>query len=236
MSRRRTTRTPRPTPAARVCETPRCDNPAADGWGICRGCYSATAGRLSDLGGPWLVELGITLTGRSQIGPESVGGRSAETALPLSVTASREMASLRALLVSWCLLLRDEAGAPIPADSIPAMAEHCRNWLDWLAKHPAVGEMVDEMRQQWRSVERAIDLPAESRVFAGPCPVEDCPGEVWAIFPIDEWKPPVCRCRDCGARWNTTQWDRLGRLMGRQMNEGSARRFAAVVLDQKVSS
>ena len=86
MSRRRTTRTPRPTPAARVCETPRCDNPAADGWGICRGCYSATAGRLSDLGGPWLVELGITLTGRSQIGPESVGGRSAETALPLSLS------------------------------------------------------------------------------------------------------------------------------------------------------
>ena len=233
MSRRRTSRHPEPAPGARVCETPRCDYPAADGWGICRGCYSATASRLTDLGGPWLVELSITLTGRSHVGPESVGGRSAEAALPLSVRASREMASLRALLVSWCLLLHDEAEAPIPADSIPAMAAHCRAWLDWLAKHPAVGEMVDEMRHQWCAVERAIDLPAEARIFAGLCPVTDCPGEVWAIIPIDEWQAPMCRCRECGSSWDTTQWDRLGRLMGRAMNEAAARRLAAAVLDQR---
>jgi len=215
-----------------VCEAPRCEHPAVDGWAICLGCYKSTASRLSDLGGHWLVELGITLTGRSQIGPQSVGGRSAEHALPLSEAASREMDSLRALLVSWSLLLRDEAGAPMPADSIPAMAENALSWLGWLAKHPAAGEMVAEMRLQWRAVEQVIDLPQSSRVFAGLCPDDTCPGEVWAIFPIDEWKPPVCRCRVCGAQWDTTQWDRLGRLMGRKMDSTAAARLAAAILDK----
>lgn len=230
MSRRRTTRHPSPLRAARPCEACH-DEPAVAGWGICRGCRAATDARLRDLGGPWLVELGITLTGRSRIGPGTVGGRSAETRLPLSERASQEMASLRALLVSWCLLLRDEAGATIPADSIPAMATHCRCWLDWLAKHPAVGEMVDELRQQWRAVETAIDLPRETRAAVGPCPQPDCLGAVVAIFPVDEWRPPVCRCRECGAQWDTTQWRHLGQRMERGIDEEAARRMLARVFD-----
>ena len=231
MSRRRTTRHPEPPRAARTCEACH-QNPAATGWGICRGCHDATDSRFRDLGGPWLVELGITLTGRSRIGPGTVGGRSAETGLPLSERASREMSSLRALLVSWCLLLRDEATAPLPADSIPAMAAHCRRWLPWLARHPAAGELVGDFRRQWCAVEAAVDLPRETRVTAGPCPQPDCGGEVQAIFPVDEWRPPACRCRACGSEWDSTQWGRLGERMGRvAMDQAAARRLLGAVFD-----
>ena len=50
-------------------------------------------------------------------------------------------------------------------------------------------------------------------------------------FPVDEWRPPTCRCRECGAQWDTTQWRHLGQRMERGIDEEAARRMLARVFD-----
>ena len=199
----------------RECENG-CGRPAAKGWGICRGCHRRTAMHLSDLAEDLTAELELTLTGQSRMGPDRVGRRSSVTALPFDVRASAVLTDVHAKLVGWCLLLRDEAGAGLPADSIHAMSLHLLGWLDWLAKHPAVDEFVAEVDESVGAIERAIDLPpVTSRVFVGPCPDateghEPCPGELWARFPRDEANRPTISCTCCDAEYTADQWARLG--------------------------
>lgn len=219
-----------------ACEN-RCGRPAAKGWGICRGCYRRTAMHLTDLAGDLSVQLELTLTGQGQIGPGRVGGPSANTPLPFDERASRVVTEIHAQLVGWCLLLRDEGGAPLPEDSIAAMAMHLTGWLDWLAKHPAVGEFTAEVAGMAAAVERTIDLPpTRSRIFVGACPENDgepCPGELWVTFPRDRASRPEVACTDCGSTYEPERWGRLAVRLGRaQMDVGAADRLVRSIFEQ----
>ena len=211
---------------SRECEAG-CGRPVAKGWGICRGCHRRTAMHLSDLAEDLTAELELTLTGQSRIGPDRVGGRSSTVRLPFDERASSVLTDVHAKLVGWCLLLRDEAGAGLPADSIHSMALHLLGWLDWLAKHQAVSEFVGEVAEVVGDIERAVDLPpVTSRVFVGACPESPdkapCPGELWARFPRDEANRPTITCTCCDAAYEPQQWARLGERVIRVKRDARA--------------
>lgn len=220
--------------STRACENG-CGRPAAQGWGICRGCHRRAALDLSDLADSLTAELEVTLTGQGRIGPDRVGGRSATIPLPFDVRASAVLTDVHARMVGWCLLLRDEAGATLPSDSIHDMSMHLLGWLDWLAKHQAVSEFVAEVASCVSEIERAVDLPPTlSRVFVGQC-VDDsedgqCPGELWARFPRDEEMRPAIECNVCEAEYEPERWNRLGeRMIGGRIDKAGARRLMRAV-------
>lgn len=212
----------------RTCEAATCDRPAADGWGICRGCHRRTRMHLVSLAGDLSAELETTLTGQGKMGPDRVGGRSSTVPLPFDERASAVLVDVHARLVGWCRLLHDESGAPLPADTIHAMTLHLIRWLDVLAKHEIVGEFVDEVQSCVVAIERAIDLPPiRARLHVGRCPnvidtttldptPEPCPGDMWARFPRDEILPPMIACDYCAGAYEPGHWQRLGERMGRR--------------------
>lgn len=154
--------------------------------------------------------------------------------LPYDERASAVLVDVRARLVGWCLLLRDEASAPLPADRIAAMCVHLIRWLDVLAKHDAVGEFVDEVGNCVSAIEHAIDLPPiRARLHVGRCPgvvdaptedatPEPCPGDMWARFPQDETVPPLIACDHCAEAAEPEHWQRLGDRMGRRDRDEQA--------------
>ena len=195
------------------------DRPAADGLGWCRGCRHRIDRDLGDL--PALaVDLADTM---ARVSGARTGDhrRSADTPLPYAERAAEALHGMRAYLVAWCRLLYEEVAAPLPADTITAMAVHLMRWLAELDRHPASGEFAGELREVYASAAVAIDLPRDrTRVFVGPCPTtcEDgrpCPGEVWAHFPVGEEVRPECRCRVCESTWPPESWASLGRRLGK---------------------
>ena len=200
------------------------DRPAATGIEWCRGCRRRIDQDLGDL--PALADdLADTM---ARLTAAKTGQRpGGEKPLPYSERAAEALHALRGFLVSWCRLLADEQGANLPADTIGAMTGYLQRWLPWLAKHPAAGELADELRDVYATATVAVDLPNHRRVFVGPCPTRteqgQCPGELWAFFPLDEGKRPTCKCQAprglndlvCGLEWLPESWASLGRTIGR---------------------
>ena len=210
-----------------------CERPRETGRTVCRDCTRTTKRKLTDLGGYLAAELEVTLmrTDRTITNPHGrTIGR--EQPLPFSERASRVVEDVHATLVSWCMLIADEAGATLPADQTPALTQHVVAWLPWLVKHDAGDELVHDVARLHRAAVDAVDLPPEaSRVFVGQCLGVDCPGELWAHFPRATDERPVIRCPECGDSYDPDSWRRLGeRIQGRQMNQDAARRLAEAII------
>ena len=210
-----------------------CERPPTTDRTICRACQATTRRKLSDLGGYLAAELEVTLM-RADRTTTSPHGKTVgkEQPLPFSERASRVVEAIHATLASWCMLIHDEAGAALPADTTPALVEHLAAWLGWLVKHDAGDELVHDVARLHRAALEAVDLPPEaSRVFVGQCVGLDCPGELWAHFPRATDERPVIRCGACGDSYDPDSWRRLGeRIQGRQMNQDAARRLAEAII------
>jgi hypothetical protein len=203
-----------------------CPEPVHDQFIICKGCTRRTRAKLADQEAN-RQELLVALARDTRMTAPNDGGRSAEVPLPIDPRAGDLLHDQRAVLVGWCRLLADDLGAPLPADTVPAMASHIEAWLDRLALHDAAGELVTELRDLEQRILRVIDYPDErARIPVGPCIVElddgsPCPGEVEARFPQDKTKPPLMRCRYCNTEWDTIQWPRVGQKILRRMNRAA---------------
>lgn len=207
-----------------------CENPVHDHFVICSRCQSQTLYSLGDQEAH-RAELETVLAKQTRYQPQSDGGRSADPALGWSqigdqwlddvdldqhpVTYGKAAADClhaqRGLLVAWCRLLADDMQAPLPADTVSAMALHLIRWLPVLAKHEAGGELVAEIRALVARIYRVIDAPSErSRIHVGPCPNDDCPGQVMAVFPADPERESSMFCQACGSAWRPEQWHNVG--------------------------
>lgn len=104
---------------------------------------------------------------------------------------------------------------------VAGMAILIEAWLDTLAGQDAAADLVVSLRTLEHRIMTAIDYPENrTRIHVGPCPVvfddkerSRCPGEVEALFPRDETKRPVMRCRYCRAEWPAETWNRVGQLI-----------------------
>lgn len=197
-----------------------CPEPVQDQFQICKGCVRRTRNKLADQEN-LRQELLTALARDTRMTAPNDGGRSAEHPLPYDPRAGDLLAHQRAVLTAWCRLLADDLGAPLPADTVAAMACHIEAWLDRIALHEAAGDLVAEIRDLEHRVMRLLDYPDWRKFTVGRCIETDaageaCPGEVQALLPTDESKRPVMRCRACGTEWHTEQWLRVGQLITRQ--------------------
>jgi hypothetical protein len=205
-----------------------CTGEVADGYILCLICGDQIADGLADVGGllpsqqpgkPRLMldalttELGTTTSRQDRIVINP--GRGGETGLPWKDAAADAFAELDHAVHHWAAQV-NHAGDPMPAD-VPAAARWLWRRVDWLRAHPDAKEAHRQITTAVARAERVIDLPANrARFEVGPCPeiVEDCghcTGVVWAYIATRPEDESVLRCWDCGARWNTTQWLRVGR-------------------------
>ena len=216
-----------------------CERPPTTDRTICRACQATTRRKLNDLGGYLAAELEVTLM-RADRTTTSPHGKTVgkEQPLPFSERASVVAQDIHATLASWAMLTHDEAGAALPADTTPTLAEHLAAWLGWLVKHDAGDELVHDVARLHRAALDAVDLPPEaSRVFVGQCVGLDCPGELWAHFPRATDERPAIRCRVCGEAYDPDSWRRLGeRVQARVTQQEAARRLAEAVIGTRNAS
>jgi hypothetical protein len=161
-------------------------------------------------------ELDTTIARCDKLGTASVGfvtNGGDEIPLPINMNASDSKTLLRDRLVSWCRDLwesnaaREEGGAVPPLDLRPGVLAASR-WLmrhpTWIALHPAVDELYDEIRETIRLAWRAVDT-APDKVYIGTCsaPLEgdpddeqdepsECTEELYAREGDWEKRCPVC--------------------------------------------
>lgn len=192
-----------------------CTAPVGDAR-VCTRCLRDVCRCLGDM--PWLSEqLDLVITRQDNIGPQSVG-RSAETRVPFHVKAGAIRDELRNILVCWCRLYADETDDDLPADTIPAMSAYLLPRAEWLRHHDAAYDFATEIPDITKKATRIIDLATDRSVFTlAPCPQPNCPGEAKVHIPVD-WDEPAwigCNRTECGARWETWEWRRLGRELQR---------------------
>lgn len=140
--------------------------------------------------------------------------KSAATDL-MNPAAAEMRSTIRTVLASWAGLVADERRLEPPAREISALARFLSRHVTWLSRHPAAGDMADEIEDLMRA---ACDIAYPSnirRVHIGYCPVSDCDGELIAhIRPQDDIHPSEIVCSLSSAHaWPITWWSKLARQM-----------------------
>lgn len=131
----------------------------------------------------------------------------------ISPAAAEIRSTIRTVLASWAGLVAEERGLEPPARDIPALAQFLCRHAAWLARHPAAGDMVDEVRELTRTA-HTIAYPNKTRqVHIGSCPDGDCDGELVAyIRPHGDVLPSEIICTNSpGHSWPVTWWAKLAR-------------------------
>lgn len=174
------------------CEIEWCDRPVAEGR-ICMRCAERFEVALGDVAALW-DELDVVLTRQARYS-DAEGRAGAETALPFNARASEVASTVRNILVSWCRLISEERGKPLPeVDTPAAIAGWLLHHVMWLRHHRAGAEAVEEILSAVSELRRVVDRPAE-RIYAGPC--ADCGGDMYG-------KPGAAsvECRPCGLSYD----------------------------------
>lgn len=125
-------------------------------------------------------ELDTTISRCDKVGGGSIGfvsNGADEQPLPINLAATESKILLRDRLVAWCRYLwesnavPDENGTVPPLDLRPAVLP-ASLWLmrhpTWIALHPAVADLYDEIRETIRLAWRAVDT-APDKVYIGTC-------------------------------------------------------------------
>lgn len=190
------------------CMVEWCGRPVGDGY-TCQRCADRLSVALGDVPALW-EQLDIVLTRQARYGdPEGRGG---EKAVPFNIKASELGTALRGLLNTWCRLIAEERGKPLPEGEDPpppVVAGWLLAHVVWLRHHRAGHEAVEEITSVVRAIRKAVDRPAE-RIYAGPC--RDCGGDMFG-------KPGAVsvECRPCGLSYDVAgmlTWMR-GQVYGR---------------------
>ena len=77
-------------------------------------------------------------------------------------------ATTKAQLVGWCMVLLDERGVRLPADSVRAMTEHLRRRLSTISTCAWAGDFVTEILELEQQLRRIV-ARASGRWYAGRC-------------------------------------------------------------------
>ena len=132
--------------------------------------------------------------------------------------AADARSTIRAVLVSWCLLIGEERGHALPEDTLPAMGAYVAKNADWLAANEEyAGHAADELHDLVRMA-HPIAYPTGARVFpVGPCVEPDCEGTIRAILRrVDSLLPSSLVCDvDEAHAWPASEWLTLGRKLRR---------------------
>lgn len=166
-------------PAAVVCKS--CERPVKDQAYACQACADRLSRALAEV--PALIaDLRTSRARQARLGGAATGvlSRSFERPLPWNEHASEATEILKSTLVSWCRLVLDERGGPLPADNLASVALWLLGQVEWLRHHPDADEAIDEITHAVGRARHVIDR-APGRVYAGPC------REEWGDETAGEW-------------------------------------------------
>ncbi|MFI0481016.1 hypothetical protein [Actinomadura sp. 9N215] len=139
----------------------------------------------------------------------------------LSPAATETRAAIRTVLASWASLVADERRLNPPARDIGALARFLSRHAEWIASHPAAGEMVDEIGDLTRSARKVAYPNGAGRVRVGDCPT--CNGELVVLMRNrDDPLPSEIVCTTAPDHsWPATRWATLARKMQQSQGGGS---------------
>ncbi|MGW2552551.1 hypothetical protein [Streptomyces sp. NPDC001635] len=213
-----TTKTAPGTTEPRECEGAACGRDgtagrardlAAAGSRLCPNCRLRLTHDLQRL--PRLHdECGRLLTGTDRPRDRTSGGPL--PGMPFNTAAADARSAIVGLLRSWAALVIEERGVGAPRDTPPRLAALLLVHLDWLASHPAAGELSDEVSRCVRLARQVIDPAPRRRVPVGDCVVPGCRGVLLAAARSGSTAGTVevgCDA-DPEHRWSGQEWLRRG--------------------------
>lgn len=149
--------------------------------------------------------------------------------LALNGFAAEARTQILATLGSWSGLVAQERGFAAPARQAPALADFLLSSLPWLACHPAVGDLSEEVARTVSTARRAARPDAVKKVVVGACVVPRCEGELSAT--VRSSRAGEGTHVRCGANpahsWAGHEWTRLCREMQKSAPAAEERWLAA---------
>lgn len=141
--------------------------------------------------------------------------RKSATTDSMNPAAAEIRSAILTVLASWAGLVADERRLEPPARDLPALARFLCRHVEWLARHPAAGDIADEIRELTRTVRNIAYPNGIRRVHIGYCPDGDCDGDLVALIrPHGDLLPSEIICTiSPGHSWPVTWWTKLARQM-----------------------
>lgn len=195
---------------------------ALPGLRLCRHCRRTLERDLIALPGLW-DRLGDHLApGSTGSGSGRVSGTSSAP-LPINPAVAELRDQIRHDLVTWAVLVSDERGLELPANTVPAIGAWLGRHVEWIAGHAAAAvECPPVMRELAARAHSVLNPSGAKRIAIGPCreTVDDapCDGTLYAtVRAEDDPRPSVIYCGACRVEYGTETWRRFGReyLRGR---------------------
>lgn len=133
--------------------------------------------------------------------------------IPLNVEAVEARAEIRGTLAAWADLTAEARGVRPVRRTVPALGGFLHRHLDWLATHPAAGDLVNEVAALMRRGVRIAQPPTERYISLGACIEPSCPGSlIGVVHDPDALLPSVVECdTDSAHRWPPGRWNALRR-------------------------
>jgi hypothetical protein len=131
----------------------------------------------------------------------------------MTPAAAEIRSAIRTVLASWAGLVAEERRLEPPARDIAALARFLCKHVAWLTRHPAAGDLVDEIRELTRAARNIAYPDTIRRVYIGCCPAGDCDGDLVALIRSRSDRRPseiVCTISHDHS-WPITKWTKLAR-------------------------
>jgi hypothetical protein len=134
---------------------------------VCRSCAESARAWLREL--PDIHD--DLLTPPKRRPGQRVSG-SSEPPQALSDVARRAREAIRAVLVSWCMVLREDRDVSFPRDDIPAIADHIDKHLSWLLESEHADQLLHDLHGIVTEGRCQAYPFRPDRLYIGDCPIE----------------------------------------------------------------
>jgi hypothetical protein len=189
------------------------DDPCGNDQGLCRNCIDKVRRDLTIL--PALYEeCGDRLmpVQRNWVTEKVTGSRS--QAIPFDTVAAEARSEIMETLASWsALVVSERRMVRVPRRTAAALASFLLRHLDWLTKHFAAADFVDEVSKAAHTA-RSIEAGRPTGFEVGPCVHPGCDSTIHALIREDGSSMTTqVRCT-AGHTWQTHEWLLLANQMG----------------------